>query len=492
MDITLIFFFYGLAFFSMGLAMAFESRRSPILAEGRVLQPLAFFGIAHGAHEWFEMFLDRSDWRQSEGSEFIDWLRIILLAVSFMALWVFTWRSIKAGKQFASSHILRYGFGFSFLIICVLIFGFFSGRTHSDQLTHLDATVRYLLAVPGAIMAGLALYLQAQNANKQNRSDLGMVLMTAASGFVFYGLTQVFVPSLDVFPASIINAPNFWSWTGVPIQLIRAILALVIMSSLVIATQKVEVERQNFFLREQDARLAAVDQLRLELLEREKLRQEMLRITVVAQEEERARIARELHDETAQILTGFSLHMAALDEAVSQVPQARQQIMHLQALTKEISQGIYRLIRDLRPAQLDDLGLVAALNFLVGDFRQRLNLRVHLQITGSKHRLEPLVETVFFRIAQEALTNVARHADTPEAQVLLRFEDDQIILQVRDSGIGFTPNLVLAKPSGWGLTGMIERAESVGGKLDIWSEPQQGTQVTMSISTQRARTVEMA
>ncbi len=487
MDITLIFFFYGLAFFSMGLAMAFEARRSPLLAEGRVLLPLAFFGLVHGGHEWFEMFLDRSDWWQTEKPEVINWLRIIILTISFMSLCIFAWRSINPQKTFSKRELLLWRLGFLVYISGVILFAYYSGRSHPDGLTHIDAFVRLLVAVPGAVMAGVAINFQARDAKNQGRADLGAVLNWAALGFVLYGCTQVFVPALDVFPATILNAPNFIAWTGVPIQLIRAFMALIIMISLVSATQKVEVERQANFLREQQARLEAVEQLRYELLEREKLRQDLLRHIVIAQEDERARIARELHDETSQILTGFSLHLAALDETMTQYPQAHQQILHLQTLSKQISQGLYRLVRDLRPAQLDDLGLIAALNFLVGDVRKRLNLKVHLQIIGNHQRLDPLVETVFFRIAQEALTNAARHAHTGEAQVRIQFDEDAIVLEVSDQGVGFSPEVLLSSPDGYGLTGMIERAESVGGKLEIMSEPQRGTSIKMGISTQKAQ-----
>ncbi len=479
MNITLIFFFYGLAFFSMGLAIAFEARRYPLLAESRVLLPLAFFGIVHGGHEWFEMFLERSDWWLIERPQFVYWLRIFLLTVSFISLSVFAWRSINPGKTYARRDLIKLAVSFILYLIVIFIFGYLSGYSHPDGLAHIEAVVRLGIAVPAAILAGIAWNKQANEAKIQGRVSLANNLKWAGLGFMVYGLTQVFVPVLDVFPANFLNTSSFYVWTGIPIQLIRAFMAIIIMIGLVNAIQKVEGERQANLRIEQQARLMAVEQLRKELLEREKLRQDMLRQIVIAQEDERTRIARELHDETSQLLTGFSLHLAALEDTVVSIPAARQQIQYLQTLSKQISQGLYRILRDLRPVQLDDLGLVAALNFLIGDIRKRLNLRVHLQVIGQYQRLDPLVETVFFRIAQEALANVARHAQTDEAQVVLSFDNEETCLQVIDRGVGFDSDKVLSSPNCLGITGMIERAESVDGKLDICSQPQQGTIVTM-------------
>lgn len=486
MDMTLIFFIYGLAFFSMGLAITFESRRTPLLAENRVLRPLALFGLVHGMHEWLEMFVDRSAWWIIEKPEIVGWIRISLLLVSFILLSLFAWRSINPRKKYQRHELVRWALIFTVYITFVLVFAYLSGLHHPDRLKHLDAFVRLLIAVPGSSMAGLALYLQAKDAYSDHRAELGKLLYWAAASFVLYGVTQIFVPRLDVLPASIVNSENFLIWTGIPVQLIRAVLAIIILFSLVHATQKVEIERQENFLREQKARMDAVNQLEQELLDREKFRQEVLRHIVIAQEDERTRIARELHDETSQILTGFSLHLAALDEKILHIPEAHQQIMYLQGLNKQIAQSLYRLIRDLRPVQLDDMGLIAALNFLSGDFKRRLNLKVNIQVEGMAKRLDTLVETSFFRIAQEALTNVTRHAQTDEVEIILSYTDEMVSMQVIDGGIGFDVETELATSDGYGLTGMIERANAVGGKLELVSAPGKGTRIELKISNQNA------
>jgi signal transduction histidine kinase len=134
-------------------------------------------------------------------------------------------------------------------------------------------------------------------------------------------------------------------------------------------------------------------------------------------------------------------------------------------------------VRDLRPPQLDDLGLVPALHFLVDDEFKRLSLQVTLQIRGVQQRLDPLVETVIFRVAQEALTNVSRHARTRQASLELGYEAGLVRLRVSDSGAGFDPQADLSPPRGWGLAGMRERVAAIGGQFNLQSAPGSGTLV---------------
>jgi signal transduction histidine kinase len=152
----------------------------------------------------------------------------------------------------------------------------------------------------------------------------------------------------------------------------------------------------------------------------------------------------------------------------------------LQSLSKQISQGLYRLVHDLRPAQLDDLGLISALEYLKDDSLPG-GLEVAIDINGKARRLDSVIETVLFRVAQEALRNVVRHAHVRRARILLVFEPQEITLKIEDSGIGFNPVESFTPPRGWGLAGMRERIESVGGQLSIQSEPGVGTIVEVEV-----------
>jgi len=207
----------------------------------------------------------------------------------------------------------------------------------------------------------------------------------------------------------------------------------------------------------------------------------LLQHTVRAQEDERARIARELHDETAQTLSAFTLELATLRNEKLRKSDMKKVTERLELLSHDMARGIYRLVHDLRPAQLDDLGLVPALRFLIEQDCCPLGLRVDFEARGRPQRLKPLVETVLFRVGQEALANLARHAQVQEGRVVINYAAKQVSMKVSDHGRGFDPAENFRPPHGWGLAGMKERVESVGGILQIESAPGQGTSIDVRI-----------
>lgn len=485
-DLVFIFFIYGLAFFSMGIAMALETGRSPLLAERRALLPLALFGLLHGMHEWVEIVLLQGVWLGLPFPQELSWLRVLWLVISFIPLVAF-------GVLMSFPNPPVRGF---FLIVPLGLLGLYAGlllllerSVPTDLVAQADALARYLLAVPGGVLAGLGLRARARQVQLEQRPKLARYFRWAALGFITYGLTQIFVPPVDLLLARSLNSALFLSIFGFPVQVVRAAMAVLITVNLLRAVQFVEREREVQLLTAQQARLEALERIQSELEQREALRRELLRHTVIAQEDERARIARELHDETAQFLTALSLDLATLSHTAKGERATAQTIDRLQGLTRQMSQGIYRLVHDLRPAQLDDLGLVSALQYL-GEEHLRTGLKVSFTVDGLAHRLDPLVETVFFRVAQEALTNVARHAETDHAKLNLSFQIEQVVLQVQDDGVG----MHLQNSTswfGWGLAGMRERAESVGGELHLRSAPGEGTLVEVSIPIQEAQLASM-
>jgi signal transduction histidine kinase len=363
----------------------------------------------------------------------------------------------------------------------ILASAVFTYRIGTTLLVNLyDVLCRYLVAVPAAVLAALALRTEGLMALTGGRRRVMVFLTWAAIGFALYGLTQLFVPAIDMFPARAINSTVFRTYTGFPIQVLRAILAVIITLSLLRATQLVEKERQQQLLTAQQARLEALERIQEELTKRETLRRELLRHTVRAQEEERSRIARELHDETSQVLTAFSLELATLRTVICDRAEVNNLVDRLQSLSKQMSQGLYRLVHDLRPAQLDDLGLISALEYLKDDSVSS-GLDVAIDIQGKARRLDSVIETVLFRVAQEALHNIVRHAQVGRARILLVYQSQEITLKVEDSGAGFNPVQPFAPPRGWGLAGMRERIESVGGQLNIESEPGKGTIVEVAV-----------
>ena len=219
-----------------------------------------------------------------------------------------------------------------------------------------------------------------------------------------------------------------------------------------------------------------------EVREREALRGELYRRIVSAQERERQRIARELHDSTGQVLTGLGLGLMAASESVHTDPeQASQQLLELKNLNAQALQELRDLISDLRPSILDDMGLVPAIQAQVKEFEARTGVDAGFMTDGPRRRLPSEIETVIFRIAQESLTNVAKHAEAEHALVRLIFDDQTVQLIVTDDGHGFDPEEALSADDrerrAWGLLGIQERINLVGGGCEIASQQGRGTTV---------------
>ncbi|MFH1216771.1 MAG: histidine kinase [Pseudomonadota bacterium] len=240
-------------------------------------------------------------------------------------------------------------------------------------------------------------------------------------------------------------------------------------------------ERQQRLEATQKAHQEAQDQVQREMNKREKMRIDLLRHMVRAQEEERARIARELHDETAQTLTAASLNFATLQNLLTASPEMADIVGNLQVLCKQMHTDLYRMVHDLRPAQLDDLGLVPALRYLSDEGQKATGLKVKLSISGSQKKIEPFVETIIYRFVQEGLTNVTRYAETDQAFVTIIYEENQVTARVEDHGKGFDPDRPQLNGSGWGLVGISERAQSLKGTFRIESAPGKGTMLEIIV-----------
>lgn len=202
-----------------------------------------------------------------------------------------------------------------------------------------------------------------------------------------------------------------------------------------------------------------------------------------AQEQERKRVARELHDETSQVLTSLLISLAVLEESIT-TPEAQARIAETRMLAHQTLRAIRSLSIDLRPSALDDLGLLPALRWYIKEYEQKFSIQVEFQTTGFRERLPAEMETALYRIVQEALTNVAKYAHAQTVHVTLKEEDDQVYATITDDGLGFDMEK-LQKTSGQerglGLVGMQERAHLLDGTLTIQSSPGHGTMVQACI-----------
>lgn len=211
-----------------------------------------------------------------------------------------------------------------------------------------------------------------------------------------------------------------------------------------------------------------------------------LQAVLRAQEDERERIARELHDETVQALL---LLAHRLDSSITNLTKKlskseKKELEQLHSLAVNICEGLWRYARNLRPRILDDMGLVAALEFIANELRKGEGIDVRVQVPAQVPILRSEIQLVMFRIAQEALSNVRRYAEATEVIIRLDFEEGKMRMTISDNGKGFDlPKLIgeFASTGRLGLVGMYERSQLLGGTFDIKSKLGKGTKVTIEL-----------
>ncbi|MGZ3615670.1 MAG: ATP-binding protein [Ktedonobacteraceae bacterium] len=211
---------------------------------------------------------------------------------------------------------------------------------------------------------------------------------------------------------------------------------------------------------------------------------------IQAQEQERQRIARELHDETSQVLTSLLISLTLLEKSV-ETREARERITDTRALAHSTLRAIRNLSIDLRPSALDDLGLLPALRWYVKEYQKKCSIDVEFQATGFRERLPAEMETALYRIVQECLTNTAKHANATRVTITLNEESERVYGRITDDGTGFDYETLLKTPGqerGLGLAGMNERAVLLDGTLTIHSTPGRGTLIEVSIPLPSTRT----
>lgn len=480
-NIILIYFLYGLAFFTMGLAVLLESGRSSELQFARALRPLAVFGLMHGIYEWGEMFeriLSLTQNYKLTVDEYI--LRVIWLAGSFIALLIFGAWMITASSSTAARRRWAWFIPSTLTMIWLggvpLLYPFVD--TPHEWLILTDVWARYTLGIPAGILAVWGFVQQQRAFRKQGLPHFGRDMLWAAIAFGWYGIFgQIFTQPSVLFPSTIINTDLFARLFGIPVELFRTTMAAVAAVFIIRSLRAFEAERARQLDELKEAQMREAQQ-------RQQLQSDLLRQIVNAQETERQRIARELHDETGQSLTAIGLGLRGVQSTMrSDLALAERQVIELESHAGRAIDELRRLVSDLRPSQLDDLGLVAALRWYTQEVESRTGIKVILETQG-KHTLSPEINTVLFRIAQEALTNVVRHARAKQAIVRLCLEEAFATLSICDDGQGFDPQRELAHRNhraAWGLIGMQERATLIGGTFSVNSTLGKGTEATIVV-----------
>ncbi len=200
-----------------------------------------------------------------------------------------------------------------------------------------------------------------------------------------------------------------------------------------------------------------------------------------AQEEERLHLSRELHDESSQLLAALTMQLGLLEREASQAGILSQRIAELKHTANEIQENLHQLAVNLRPASLDHLGLVTALQQFLSEFGQQYHITTDFEAVGMQAKRLPIdVESALFRIVQESLTNVALHAQATRVDVLISRRDRSVVATIEDDGVGFT----MSSPgteNNLGLFGMRERIEMLGGHFTIESSPGRGTTINVEV-----------
>lgn len=224
-------------------------------------------------------------------------------------------------------------------------------------------------------------------------------------------------------------------------------------------------------------------------LEKAQLKQMIGLKIIQGQEEERKRVAREIHDGPAQMMAHVVFRTEIAERLLAQdINKAKQELQALKETVRTSLTEVRKIIFDLRPMVLDDLGLIPTLHKYLDNFKQRFNVNYELKIIGREVRLEPTMEVALFRLIQEALSNVGKHAQATEVVVRLAFSTERISISIQDNGVGFSYNLKeLQQKSQFGLIGMQERVELLEGKMEIRTDSASGTRVMVTIPTKRSQ-----
>ncbi len=451
----IIFFIYGQVFFVLGLAIALQSWRHSRLSLARSLKWLAAFGFTHGLHEWGDLFIPiQAQVMPPAFIELLYGLQLLLLAASFACLFQFGVETLRPlpGRQ----RLLRYLPG---AVLTLWIFWAFGpSLTHSSNVVEWykinSIWARYGMGFPGALVAAYGLRRQAHEliAPLQTPHILG-TLRLAGLALAGYGLVGgLAVPPADFFPANWFNSAQVEQLTLIPVQVFRSLLGLILTLAIIRAME--------VFRDELDRQLHNMEETQMLATERE-------------------RIGRELHDSTLQTIYAAGLLLKTMDKELTKTgsPQHATRLQQSIELLNQAVADIRGYIGALRP-QSSSQSLAAGLEELVHTQHLRSLVEIDLALDLPEGRsLPPTLVGHLLAIANEALSNVARHAQATRVRLTATTVGDRLCLEIKDNGHGLSDDYVV----GYGLRNMRDRARMLGGDMSLESQPGQGTTITIEV-----------
>lgn len=432
---------YGQVFFVLSLAIFLQSRRHSRLKLARDLRWLALFGILHAMHEWGMVFIPiQAEYLPDLAITILHMAQVLLLAASYAALLLFGMVLLDAPPPLLRKAAIGLIVGWLLLALFVHL-AEWESRSRAQLLT---TTARYFLAFPGGLLSAFSLYRQSRLLPARD-GRYGRVLRVAAWSLVAYAVVAgLIVAPAAFFPASLLNRELLWNWLGIPIEVIRSAVGLVLAVSIVLALEMFEAE---------------VEQL-IERMEIE-----------AVQAAERDRIGQEIHDGVMQGVYSVGLILDSLGKHVDN-HLAGQRLAQAQQVLSQVILGLRRYMTSLR-AKPPQGSLADELNALTAETRFRSLVNIRLDI-GHAPAVEPVAAGHIVELVQEALSNVVRHAGAGQVWVRLAPAGEQMELTIRDDGRGFPPD---RQTPGYGLRAMGNHARLLGGQLAVESAPGKGTTI---------------
>jgi signal transduction histidine kinase len=453
---VVIFFIYGQVFFVLGLVIALQSWRHSRLALARSLKWLAAFAFLHSFHEWGDVFIPiQANFLATPFVDILLGVQVILLALSFACLFQFGLETLRP----LPDHLLflRYLPGAALALWVFCAFGPTLNVTSnaSQWATLNNILARYMMGFTGAFVAAYGLRRQAHSLiAPMKMPHIWRMLQIGGLTLAAYGIMGgLVVPLANFFPANIINDINLERFTLVPVQLYRSILGfiLILVTLRVLEVFQVELDRQ----------ISSMEEAQMVIAERE-------------------RIGRELHDGTLQTIYAAGLLLKTSQKEVAGQPALAKSSTRITQTIELLDQAVADIrayIGALRDKS-DSKSLVAGLQELTSARHLRSLVEFELHLDLPEHRImSPARIGHLLAITNEALSNVARHAQATRVQLSATSTDNKLLLKIADNGLGLPVDYV----NGYGLRNMRERARMLGGEMRLDSTSNHGTIISVEV-----------
>lgn len=449
---SMIYFVYGLVFFILGFAIILQTRQSSRLDFARSLRWLAAFGIAHGFHEWGDLFIPiQAEYLNAQTIRVLYVMHLVLLALSYVFLFEFGFALLYTGKRGRWFHWLTplLFLGWSLVLMSVITPDIIDERIWRYPA---NAVARYFIGFPGGLLAAYALrHHTLLRIKPLNVPKIVLTLQVAGVALGVYAvLGGLIPPPVEFFPGNIINRETFTDVVGIPPLVFRSLVGLVIAVALIRALEIFDVETAR----------------RIEALEQSQI------ITA-----ERERLARELHDGAIQKVYTAGL----LVESASRLADAQSEIgSRLNKSVNVLNDAIVDLRRNLSELHADSQTSSEPLPTLLGKiakdphYTSMVSISLDTSVLSNKS-LSPIRSSHVFAIVNEALANIIRHAQAEHVDIRAHDLGTQLQIEIRDDGVGIPSEY----KAGYGLRNMRDRARLLNGDLTFTNS--KGTTVTLTV-----------